>query len=72
MCQGRSKFFEIHPYEMFYYFEAAYIVPGSTVGCFPVDSLLLNTLECLYSDSDCLSMLLYYTRHYPDLYVDEI
>jgi hypothetical protein len=70
-CQASWKFFEIHPQVYGYYLVASYIVPGSVVGCFSVESLLLSTLECLYSNSNCLTMLLYYTRYNEYLYVDK-
>ena len=38
-------------------FTPVYTVPGSFLGCFVVDSLLFSTLECYYSNSDCLSTL---------------
>ncbi len=38
--------------------DIAYVVPGSTDGCSPIDSLQLSTLECFYSDSDCFSIVM--------------
>ncbi|CAF4171623.1 unnamed protein product, partial [Adineta steineri] len=35
-----------------------YAIPGSIDGCYALDSFLLSTLECFYSNSDCLSILL--------------
>ncbi|UJR29678.1 hypothetical protein I4U23_017226 [Adineta vaga] len=40
-----------------YNFNIAYVVPGFIQGCFAIDSLLLSTLECFYSNSDCLSII---------------
>ena len=40
-------------------FTTPYIMPGMVRGCFVIDSLLLSTLECLYSDC-CWSVLNYY------------
>ena len=45
-----------------YDFKVAYIVPGLTEGCFFMDSLLLSTLECFYSDSDCLPIIIDYIQ----------
>ncbi|CAF1074494.1 unnamed protein product [Adineta steineri] len=36
-----------------------YTMPGIITGCFTIDSLLLSTLECFYSNF-CLSILYYY------------
>ena len=36
-------------------------MPGIRIGCFVIDSLLLSTLECLYSEC-CLSILYYYVN----------
>ncbi|CAF2835797.1 unnamed protein product [Rotaria sp. Silwood2] len=32
-------------------------IPGMFLGCFPIDSILLSTLECLY-DQSCVQMLI--------------
>ncbi|CAF1434225.1 unnamed protein product [Adineta steineri] len=40
----------------------AYVVPGSIVSCYAIDSLLLSTLECLYTDGDCFSILMNYVK----------
>ena len=37
-----------------------YKIPGYVVGCSSFDSLLLSTLECFYSDSECFSIVLNY------------
>ncbi|CAF1477595.1 unnamed protein product [Adineta ricciae] len=37
-----------------------YIVPGFRAGCFALKSLRLSTLECLYSNSECFSILMDY------------
>ncbi|CAF4002362.1 unnamed protein product, partial [Adineta steineri] len=37
-----------------------YAIPGSIDGCYALDSFLFSTLECFYSNSDCLSILLNY------------
>ncbi|UJR34643.1 hypothetical protein I4U23_027420 [Adineta vaga] len=39
------------------FFVFSYVVPGSILSCSVIQSLLLSTLECFYSDSDCLSIL---------------
>jgi hypothetical protein len=43
-------------------FSIAYIVPGTIIGCFKTDFLLLSTLECFYSGSDCFPILLSYIK----------
>ena len=50
-------------------FNPDYIVPGSITGCFVADSLMLSTLECFYSHSDCLPKVSKYIReiYYPSL-----
>ncbi|CAF1388030.1 unnamed protein product [Adineta steineri] len=37
-----------------------YAIPGSIDGCYALDSFLFSSLECFYSNSDCLSILLTY------------
>ncbi|CAF1511481.1 unnamed protein product [Adineta ricciae] len=39
-------------------------VVGWIKGCFPMDSLLLSTLQCLYQDADCFPILLGYLSLY--------
>lgn len=39
-----------------------YTVSGAIAGCSATDSLMLSTLECYYSRSDCLSILMNYTK----------
>ncbi|UJR29415.1 hypothetical protein I4U23_010627 [Adineta vaga] len=34
-----------------------YTIPGLNVGCFPIDSILLSTLECFFNES-CIQMLI--------------
>jgi hypothetical protein len=41
-------------------FAMIYVIPGSIDGCFALDSFLLSTLECFYSNSDCLSNIATY------------
>ncbi|CAF1356663.1 unnamed protein product [Adineta steineri] len=43
-------------------FYLAYVVPGSIVSCYAIDSLFLSTLECLYTDVDCFSILMNYVK----------
>lgn len=45
-----------------YDFHVDYVILGFVTGCSPLDSLLLSTLECLYSTSDCLSNLTHFIR----------
>ncbi|UJR12399.1 hypothetical protein I4U23_016576 [Adineta vaga] len=39
-----------------------YTVPGLIAGCSTTDSLLSSTLECYYSNSDCLPILMNYSK----------
>ncbi|CAF0909239.1 unnamed protein product [Adineta steineri] len=39
-----------------------YVVPGSIVSCYAIDSLLLSTLECLYVEIECFSILMNYVK----------
>ncbi|UJR18487.1 hypothetical protein I4U23_005393 [Adineta vaga] len=39
-----------------------YTVPGSFAGCTATESLLLSTLECYYSNTNCLSILMNYSE----------
>ncbi|CAF4737194.1 unnamed protein product, partial [Rotaria sp. Silwood2] len=39
-----------------------YTVPNWIQGCSAIDHLLLSTLECFYSDSDCSRVLMIYIR----------
>jgi len=39
-----------------------YKIPGLVTGCSPIDSLLLSTLECFYSDAECFSIVLSYIK----------
>ena len=41
-----------------------YVLPGWSIGCFEMRSLLFSTLECLYVDSECLSVILIYVKNY--------
>ncbi|CAF1250710.1 unnamed protein product [Adineta steineri] len=43
-------------------FYLAYVVPGSIISCYAIDSLLRSTLECLYTDVDCFSILMNYVK----------
>jgi hypothetical protein len=40
------------------YFNVTYIVPGWVEGCSTIDSLFLSSLECFFSDSDCLPVVI--------------
>ena len=44
------------------YYNVTYIVPGFIEGCFAIDSLLLSSLECFFSHSDCLPVLIDYIQ----------
>ena len=37
--------------------DPVYIVPGAVTSCFVINSLMLSTLECFYSNSDCMSII---------------
>jgi len=39
-----------------------YTAPGLIAGCSSTDSMMLSTLECYYSNSSCLSILMNYTK----------
>ncbi|CAF1408051.1 unnamed protein product [Adineta ricciae] len=39
-----------------------YTVPGSFAGCTATESLLLSTLECYYSNLNCLSIVMNYSK----------
>lgn len=42
--------------------QLVYKIRGLVSGCSPMKSLLLSTLECFYSDSDCFSIVLTYVE----------
>ncbi|CAF0927857.1 unnamed protein product [Adineta steineri] len=66
-CLQQLAFYEYHWFYDDVYLVSAYTAPGLVLSCSAVVSLLSSTLECFYSDSDCLSMLLYYTGFDPNL-----
>ncbi|CAF4068867.1 unnamed protein product [Adineta steineri] len=37
-----------------------YVAPGLIDACYTIDLLLLSTLQCFYTDSDCMNQLFYY------------
>lgn len=43
-------------------FVQRYTVPGLVVACSPTDSLLSSTLECYFDNTDCLRILMNYTK----------
>ena len=43
-------------------FNVSYVIPGAVVACSEIDSLLLSTLECFYSDSVCYPTAKSYLR----------
>ncbi|CAF0872304.1 unnamed protein product [Adineta steineri] len=49
--------------------EITYVVPGSRVGCSPIDSLQLSTLQCFYSDSDCFPVVMSFIQQ---TYIDAV
>ena len=62
-CQSATAIFDIEglsfPENRFH---VDYVVPGSSIGCSTLESLRLSTLECLYSTSDCFSVLMHYVH----------
>jgi hypothetical protein len=64
---GRCKM-SVAIYDARYYlseesnWDRIYTIPGWMRGCSPIDSLLLSTLQCLYTDSDCFPFLVSYLR----------
>jgi hypothetical protein len=62
-CEDATTIYD-NEYYADYYFDPiiAYIVPGSIAGCSPLDSLQLSTLQCFYSNSDCLSIVISYIQ----------
>jgi hypothetical protein len=63
-CQSSVAIYDIdHSWSDYnFVFNIAYIVPGSIAGCSSFDSLLLSTLQCFHSDSDCFSVLMNYIQ----------
>ncbi|CAF1486126.1 unnamed protein product, partial [Adineta steineri] len=48
------------------YVTSSYVAPGLIDACYTIDFLLLSTLQCFYTDSDCMNQLLYYiNKTYP-------
>ena len=45
------------PQEISSVYDVSYVIPGSVVACSEIDSLLLSTFECFYSDSVCYPTL---------------
>jgi hypothetical protein len=52
-------------------YSVAYVVPGATIGCSAIKSLLLSTLQCLYWNSECFPTLINYIREMYLYNVDE-
>ncbi|CAF1356585.1 unnamed protein product [Adineta steineri] len=42
------------------YIPSEYVAPGLVDGCYTIDLLLLSTLQCFYTNSDCMNQLFYY------------
>ena len=63
-CQSSVAIYDIdHTWSDYsFVFNITYIVPGSVAGCSSFDSLLLSTLQCFHSDSDCFSVLVSYIQ----------
>ncbi|CAF4121162.1 unnamed protein product, partial [Adineta steineri] len=48
------------------YVASNYVAPGLVGGCYTIDLLLLSTLQCFYTNSDCMNQLFYYiNKTYP-------
>ena len=63
LCQNPVAIYEINNIlSPDFTFTPVYIVPGAIAGCSVIDSLLLSTLECYYSDSVCFSIILNYLK----------
>ncbi|CAF0990012.1 unnamed protein product [Adineta steineri] len=45
------------------YIPSAYVAPGLVDACYTIDFLLLSTLQCFYTDSNCMNKLIYYTNN---------
>jgi hypothetical protein len=39
---------------------SSYVAPGMIKGCYTIDTLLLSTLQCFYTDSNCMEKMFYY------------
>ena len=50
------------PEGVLFYYLLDYVIPGSIAACSAIDSLLLSTFECFYSDSVCYSNVKGYLR----------
>ncbi len=62
-CKSPVAIYEIdRGMEVNFEFRVVYIVPGWIAGCSPIDSLLLSTLECFYSNSTCFPILMGYIQ----------
>ncbi|CAF0713039.1 unnamed protein product [Adineta steineri] len=42
------------------YVSSSYVAPGLVDACYTIDFLLLSTLQCFYTDSDCMNQLFYH------------
>ncbi|CAF4222336.1 unnamed protein product, partial [Adineta steineri] len=48
------------------YVASNYVAPGLVDACYTIDLLLLSTLQCFYTNSDCMNQLFYYiNKTYP-------
>ncbi|UJR34795.1 hypothetical protein I4U23_027576 [Adineta vaga] len=62
-CQSSVRIYDIdYIWTMSPIYIPRYTVRGAVAGCSATDSLMLSTLECYYSRSDCLSTLMNYTK----------
>ena len=59
-CQRPSALYGWEQISNVSVFTMNYIIEGSIDGCFALDSFLLSTLQCFYSNSDCLSIVMNY------------
>ncbi|CAF4169089.1 unnamed protein product [Adineta steineri] len=61
-CRTPSVIIQVDRSSLDLEYYLAYVVPGSIVSCYAIDSLLLSTLECLYADIECFSILMNYVK----------
>jgi hypothetical protein len=71
-CQSSIVIFELPPlWNSDFNIMLPYVLPGTIKGCFTIDSLLLSTLECYYSEF-CVSVQNYYNQYIVDVTNTEI
>ncbi len=69
-CKMNVSIYNIHASETISpHYSTRHQVPGSVAGCSATDSLMLSTLECYYSNSECLSKVM---NHSKPIYLDNV